>query len=127
MTSIAIPPSIHLTKENQRRAHRQVPHCKKGQPPFRFGKDGWDAFSDAQKCWGGSCASDNGSNMDEAAGFDPRSSIARTVLLTRASALSLHDRQRRGLIVDVELPLRQSRQSAVWSVQAASESGWASS
>jgi hypothetical protein len=33
-------------------------------------------------------------------------------LLTRASALSLHDRQRRGLIVDVELPVRQSRQSA---------------
>lgn len=66
-------------------------------------------------------------NMDEAAGFDPRSSIARTVLLTRASASSLHDRQRRGLIVDVELPVRQSRQSAAWSVQAASESGWASS
>jgi len=51
-------------------------------------------------------------NMDEAAGFDPRSSIARTVLLTRANASSLHDRQRRGLIVDVELPVRQSRQSA---------------
>jgi hypothetical protein len=51
-------------------------------------------------------------NMDEAAGFDPRSSIARTVLLTRASASSLHDRQRRGLIVDVKLPVRQSRQSA---------------
>ena len=66
-------------------------------------------------------------NMDEAAGFDPRSSIARTVLLTRASASSLHDRQRRGLIVDVELPVRQSRQSAACLVQAASESGWASS
>jgi hypothetical protein len=67
------------------------------------------------------------SNMDEAAGFDPRSTIARTVLLTRASASSLHDRQRRGLIVDVELPVRQSRQSAACLVQAASESGWASS
>jgi len=59
---------------------------------------------------GGPCASDNGSNMDEAAGFDPRSSIARTVLLTRASASSLHDRQRRGLIVDVELPVSAGSQ-----------------
>jgi signal transduction histidine kinase len=51
-------------------------------------------------------------NMDEAAGFGLGLSIARAIVLAHAGALSLHDRQPHGLIVRVELPVRQRRQSA---------------
>ena len=55
---------------------------------------------------------DDARNMDEAAGFGLGLSIARAIVLAHAGALSLHDRQPHGLIVRVELPVRQSRQSA---------------
>ena len=55
---------------------------------------------------------DDARNMDEAAGFGLGLSIARAIALAHGGALSLHDRQPHGLIVRVELPVRQSRQSA---------------
>jgi signal transduction histidine kinase len=55
---------------------------------------------------------DDARNMDQTAGFGLGLSIARAVVLAHDGALSLHDRQPRGLIVRVELPVRQSRQSA---------------
>jgi signal transduction histidine kinase len=50
---------------------------------------------------------DDARNMDEAAGFGLGLSIARSIVLAHDGELSLHDRQPRGLIVRVELPLRQ--------------------
>jgi signal transduction histidine kinase len=55
---------------------------------------------------------DDARNMDDAAGFGLGLSIARAIVLAHGGALSLHDRQPHGLIVRVELPVRQSRQSA---------------
>jgi len=56
---------------------------------------------------------DDARNMDEAAGFGLGLSIARSIVLAHGGALSLHDRQPHGLIVRIELPVRQqSRQSA---------------
>ena len=55
---------------------------------------------------------DDARNMDEAAGFGLGLSIARAIVLAHGGALSLHDRQPHGLIVRVELPVRQTRQSA---------------
>jgi signal transduction histidine kinase len=51
--------------------------------------------------------------MDEAAGFGLGLSIARTIAIAHHGALSLNDRQPHGLIVRIQLPVRQqSRQSA---------------
>ena len=51
--------------------------------------------------------------MDEASGFGLGLSIARAIVLAHAGELSLHDRQPHGLIVRIELPVRQpSRQAA---------------
>lgn len=55
---------------------------------------------------------DDARNMDEVAGFGLGLSITRAVVLAHGGALSLHDRQPRGLIVRVELPVHQNRQSA---------------
>jgi signal transduction histidine kinase len=56
---------------------------------------------------------DDARNMDEAAGFGLGLSIARTIALAHHGALSLNDRQPHGLIVRIQLPVRQqSRQSA---------------
>jgi signal transduction histidine kinase len=56
---------------------------------------------------------DDARNMDEAAGFGLGLSIARSIVLAHGGVLSLHDRQPHGLIVRIELPVRQqSRQSA---------------
>jgi signal transduction histidine kinase len=56
---------------------------------------------------------DDARNMDEAAGFGLGLSIARSIVLAHGGTLSLHDRQPHGLIVRIELPVRQqSRQSA---------------
>ena len=52
-------------------------------------------------------------NMDEAAGFGLGLSIARSIVLAHGGELSLHDRPPHGLIVRIELPVRQqSRLSA---------------
>jgi signal transduction histidine kinase len=57
---------------------------------------------------------DDARNMDEAAGFGLGLSIARTIVLAHGGELSLNDRQPRGLIVRIQLPVRQqSRQVAV--------------
>jgi signal transduction histidine kinase len=50
---------------------------------------------------------DDARNMDEAAGFGLGLSIARTIVLAHGGELSLHDRQPHGLIVRIELPVRQ--------------------
>jgi signal transduction histidine kinase len=50
---------------------------------------------------------DDARNMDEAAGFGLGLSIARSIVLAHGGELSLHDRQPRGLIVRVQLPLSQ--------------------
>jgi signal transduction histidine kinase len=55
---------------------------------------------------------DDARNMDEAAGFGLGLSIARAIVLAHGGELSLHDRQPRGLIVRVRLPIRQRGQSA---------------
>ena len=56
---------------------------------------------------------DDARNMDEASGFGLGLSIARTIVLAHGGELSLHDRQPRGLIVRIQLPVRQqSRQAA---------------
>jgi len=56
---------------------------------------------------------DDARNMDEAAGFGLGLSIARAVVLAHGGELSLHDRQPHGLIVRIQLPVRQpSHQSA---------------
>jgi signal transduction histidine kinase len=56
---------------------------------------------------------DDARNMDEAAGFGLGLSIARSIVQAHGGALSLNDRQPHGLMVRIELPVRQqSRQSA---------------
>ena len=56
---------------------------------------------------------DDARNMDEAAGFGLGLSIARAIVLAHGGALSLHDRQPRGLRVRIELPVYQPcRQAA---------------
>ena len=56
---------------------------------------------------------DDARNMDEAAGFGLGLSIARAIVLAHGGKLSLNDRQPHGLIVCIQLPVRQpNRQSA---------------
>jgi signal transduction histidine kinase len=56
---------------------------------------------------------DDARNMDEAAGFGLGLSIARAIVLAHGGVLSLNDRQPHGLVVRVQLPVRQqSRQAA---------------
>jgi signal transduction histidine kinase len=56
---------------------------------------------------------DDARNMDENAGFGLGLSIARAIVLAHGGKLSLHDRQPNGLIVCIQLPVRQpTRQSA---------------
>jgi len=56
---------------------------------------------------------DDARNMDDTTGFGLGLSIARTVVLAHGGKLSMHDRQPHGLIVRIELPVRQpSRKSA---------------
>ena len=56
---------------------------------------------------------DDARNMNEAAGFGLGLSIARAIVLAHGGELSLNDRQPRGLIVRIELPVHQrSRQAA---------------
>jgi len=56
---------------------------------------------------------DDARNMDDTSGFGLGLSIARTVVLAHGGKLSMHDRQPHGLIVRIELPVRQqSRKSA---------------
>jgi signal transduction histidine kinase len=55
---------------------------------------------------------DEARNMDEAAGFGLGLSIARAIVLAHGGELSLHDRQPHGLIVRIELPVRQQGQLA---------------
>lgn len=51
---------------------------------------------------------DNARNMDDTAGFGHGLSIASAIVLAHGGELSLHDRQPHGLIVCVELPIRQA-------------------
>jgi len=56
---------------------------------------------------------DDARNMDETAGFGLGLSIARSIVLAHGGGLSMHDRKPHGLIVRIELPIRQpSRQAA---------------
>ena len=56
---------------------------------------------------------DDARNMDETTGFGLGLSIARAVTLAHGGKLSLHDRKPHGLVVRIELPVRQqSRKSA---------------
>jgi signal transduction histidine kinase len=56
---------------------------------------------------------DDARNMDEAAGFGLGLSIAHSIVLAHGGKLSLNDRQPHGLIVCIQLPVRQpSRQPA---------------
>jgi signal transduction histidine kinase len=56
---------------------------------------------------------DDARNMDEAAGFGLGLSIAHAVVLAHGGELSLQDRQPHGLLVRIQLPVRQqSRQAA---------------
>jgi signal transduction histidine kinase len=56
---------------------------------------------------------DDARNMDETAGFGLGLSIARSIVLAHGGRLSMHDRKPHGLIVRIELPVRQlTRQAA---------------
>jgi signal transduction histidine kinase len=55
---------------------------------------------------------DEARNMDEAAGFGLGLSIARTIVLAHGGELSLNDRQPHGLIVRIDLPVRQPNRQA---------------
>jgi signal transduction histidine kinase len=56
---------------------------------------------------------DEARNMDEASGFGLGLSIARTIVLAHGGEFSLNDGQPQGLIVRIQLPVRQqSRQAA---------------
>ncbi|WP_159010592.1 ATP-binding protein [Bradyrhizobium sp. S69] len=55
---------------------------------------------------------DDARNMDEASGFGLGLSIARTIVLAHRGALSLNDRTPHGLIVRIELPVRQESRLA---------------
>ena len=50
---------------------------------------------------------DDARNMDDVTGFGLGLSIARAIVLAHGGELSLHDRHPHGLIVRIELPLRQ--------------------
>jgi signal transduction histidine kinase len=50
---------------------------------------------------------DDARNMDEAAGFGLGLSIVRSIVLAHGGELSLNDRQPHGLIVRIQLPVRQ--------------------
>jgi signal transduction histidine kinase len=52
---------------------------------------------------------DDARNMDEAAGFGLGLSIARSIVLAHGGELTLNDRQPYGLIVRVQLPIRQQK------------------
>jgi signal transduction histidine kinase len=54
---------------------------------------------------------DDARNMDDTTGFGLGLSIARAIVLAHGGELSLHDRQPHGLIVRIELPVRQSNTS----------------
>jgi signal transduction histidine kinase len=55
---------------------------------------------------------DDARNMDEAEGFGLGLSIARSIVLAHGGELSLNDRQPHGLIVRIELPVRQPNRKA---------------
>jgi signal transduction histidine kinase len=55
---------------------------------------------------------DDARNMDDATGFGLGLSIARAIVTAHGGKLSLHDRQPRGLLVRMELPVRQQGQRA---------------
>jgi signal transduction histidine kinase len=55
---------------------------------------------------------DDARKMDDAAGFGLGFSIARSIVLAHGGELSLNDRQPRGLIVRVELPVHQQSRLA---------------
>jgi signal transduction histidine kinase len=55
---------------------------------------------------------DDARNMDEVTGFGLGLSIARTIVQAHGGELSLNDRQPRGLIVRIELPVHQQRRQA---------------
>jgi signal transduction histidine kinase len=55
---------------------------------------------------------DDARNMDDTTGFGLGLSIARTVVLAHGGKLSMHDRQPHGLIVRIELPVRQQRRKS---------------
>jgi signal transduction histidine kinase len=50
--------------------------------------------------------------MDETAGFGLGLSIVRSIVLAHGGELSLNDRQPHGLIVRIQLPVRQQSQRA---------------
>src|SRR6202166_3846840 len=56
---------------------------------------------------------DDARNMDEAEGFGLGLSIARSIVLAHGGGLSLNDRKPHGLIVRIELPVRQPGRQAV--------------
>jgi signal transduction histidine kinase len=55
---------------------------------------------------------DDARNMDEAAGFGLGLSIAHAIVLAHGGELSLNDRQPHGLLVRIQLPVRQQSQQA---------------
>jgi signal transduction histidine kinase len=55
---------------------------------------------------------DDARNMDEAVGFGLGLSIASTIVKAHGGELSLRDRQPRGLIVSIQLPVRSPIQQA---------------
>jgi K+-sensing histidine kinase KdpD len=55
---------------------------------------------------------DDARNIDETAGFGLGLSIVRSIVLAHGGELSLNDRQLHGLIVRIQLPVRQQSRRA---------------
>ena len=55
---------------------------------------------------------DDARNMDQGSGFGLGLSIANAIVLAHGGTLSLHDRQPHGLVVRIELPVRQPGQKS---------------
>ncbi|MBX9648629.1 MAG: ATP-binding protein, partial [Xanthobacteraceae bacterium] len=55
---------------------------------------------------------DDARNMDDASGFGLGLSIANAIVLAHGGALSLHDRKPHGLVVRIQLPVRQQSQKS---------------
>ena len=56
---------------------------------------------------------DDARNMDQSAGFGLGLSIARSIVLAHGGTLSMHNREPHGLIVRIELPVRQRSGSVI--------------
>ena len=105
---IAASPIWSRTRSGSARRPRSASACRRTPLTIEVEDDG-PGISDARKevMLEPFVRGDDARNMDEAAGFGLGLSIARAIVLAHGGELSLHDRQPHGLIVRIQLPVRQ--------------------